>query len=228
MSASVVIQQPEGAPGQLILLFHGIGGVPENLMALGRRLAEKFPVALIVSVSAPDRFEYGAGYQWFSIAGVTEENRPTRVTAAMPAFRAEVMRWQAHGGVTAAATALIGFSQGAIMCLESTQQGEPLAGRVISLSGRYATPPQAAPKDVTLHFIHGKTDAVIHYGHTVRSAERLVQLGADVTADVIPFHGHDLDEEIIELVVDRLTGYVPKRLWDDALSSEASLMEGEP
>lgn len=228
MSASIVIQQPEGAAGQLILLFHGIGGVPDNLAALGRALAAKFPAALIVSVCAPERFEFGAGYQWFSIADVTEENRPSRVAEAMPAFRAEVTRWQRNSGIEVAATALIGFSQGAIMCLESTRQGGSLAGRVIALSGRYATPPEMAPKDVTLHFIHGKTDAVIHYSHTVRTAERLIQLGGDVTADVIPLHGHDIDDEIIDLVIDRLTGYVPKRLWDDALSSEASLVDGEP
>ncbi len=228
MSVSVVIQQPEGAAGQLVLLFHGVGGVPDNLLALGRALAAKFPSALIVSVCAPERFEFGAGYQWFSIADVTDENRPGRVAGAMAAFREEVMRWQRSSGVEAAATALIGFSQGAIMCLESTQQGGSLAGRVIALSGRYATLPVVAPKDVTLHFIHGKTDAVIHYSHTVRTAERLIQLGGDVTADVIPFHGHEIDDEIIELVIHRLTGYVPKRLWDEALSSEASLVDGEP
>src|SRR5262249_8077846 len=156
------------------------------------------------------------------IADITEENRPARVAEAMPAFRAEVMNWQRSSGIAAAATALIGFSQGAIMCLESIQQGETLAGRVIALSGRYATMPTEAPKEVTIHFIHGKTDSVIHYGYTVRTAERLIQLGADATADVIPFHGHEIDDEIIALVIDRLTGYVPKRLWDDALSSEAS------
>lgn len=228
MNASVVIQQPEGAAGQLVLLFHGVGGVPDDLLVLGRALAAKFPFALIVSVCAPERFEFGAGYQWFSIADVTDENRPGRVAEAMPAFRAEVMNWQRSSGVEAAATALIGFSQGAIMCLESTQQGCGLAGRVIALSGRYAAMPAVAPKDVTLHFIHGKTDAVIHYGHTVRTAEHLIQLGGDVTADVIPFHGHEIDQEIIDLVIDRLTRYVPKRLWDEALSSEASLVDGEP
>lgn len=228
MSASVVIQQPEGAAGQLILLFHGIGGMPDNLSALGKALAAKFPSALIVSVCAPERFEFGAGYQWFSIAEVTEANRPSRVAEAMPAFRAEVARWQRISGIEAAATALIGFSQGAIMCLESTRQGDSLAGRVIALSGRYATLPEVAPRDVTIHFIHGKTDSVIHYGYTVRTAERLIQLGGDVTADVIPFHGHEIDDEIIELAIDRLTGYVPKRIWDDALSSEASLVDGEP
>ena len=228
MSATLIIQEPEAAAGQLILLFHGVGGAPESLSALGQALAAKFPAAKVVSVAAPERFEYGQGYQWFSVAELSESNRPERVAQAMPAFRDEVLRWQRLSGVAAAATALIGFSQGAIMCLESTQQGEPLAGRVIALSGRFAVPPMRAPKETTLHLVHGKTDAVIPYALTVQAAERLIPMGADLTADVIPFVGHEINEAVIERVIARLNSYVPKRLWDEALSSEASLVDGKP
>jgi len=126
-------------------------------------------------------------------------------------------------------TALIGFSQGAIMALESTQreaEGEHdalLAGRVVALSGRFAQDPRHAPAATVLHFIHGKHDPVMPYAHTVRAAEMLIQQGADVTADVIPFLEHAVTPEVLELVVERLQGYVPQRHWRAALQGAEDL-----
>jgi phospholipase/carboxylesterase len=177
----------------------------------------EFPQAFVVSVAAPHRSEFGQGRQWFSVVGIDDELRLQRVAEAMPAFTLEVRRWQAESGVGAEATALIGFSQGAIMALESTQTRGRLAGRVVALAGRFASAPGFAPPDTTLHLIHGKADPVIHYGHTVSAAERLVALGADLTADVIPFLGHAVDAEALELVVERLKGYLPRRRWEEAM-----------
>ena len=39
MSEHLVVQMPQDPPGQLFLLFHGVGGTPQNLLPLGRRLS---------------------------------------------------------------------------------------------------------------------------------------------------------------------------------------------
>jgi phospholipase/carboxylesterase len=217
MSNSLVIQKPSGNAGQLILLFHGVGGTPEDLAPLGRRLSSEFPQALVVSVAGPADCDLGRGYQWFSVQGISDANRPERIAAAMPLFEQEVRRWQRTSGVGVDATALIGFSQGAIMVLESTGLSDRLAGRAISIAGRFARLPEVAPPLITIHLIHGKADSVVHYSNTVIAAETLVGLGADITADVIPFLAHEVDEEATALIIERLKGYVPKRLWDEAL-----------
>lgn len=222
MNEAVIVQQPEGMPAQLMLLFHGVGADPRQMLPLAQRLAQQFPQGMIVSVPGrqPADLAGAGGFQWFSVQGISEENRPARIAEAMPEFIACVRDWQQRSGVAPAATALLGFSQGAIMALESTQLAEaqqPLCGRIVALSGRFAATPTVAPPLTTLHLAHGKTDGVIHYGHTVRSAEHLLRLGADLTADVIPFLGHQINAEVIELVVQRLTTYVPERTWREAL-----------
>jgi phospholipase/carboxylesterase len=158
---SIVIQQPGEQAGQLILLFHGVGARPESMAWLGGRLATEFPKAMVVSVAAPTRSDMALGFQWFSVAGVTEENRSARIAEVMPSFATCVAYWQTQAGVTAAATALIGFSQGAVMALESTKLATPLASRVVAISGRFAALPDAAPADVAVHMLHGKADTVI-------------------------------------------------------------------
>ena len=209
----IVVQQPAGGAKQLFLLHHGVGSTPQGLLPLGRRLAAEFPEALVVSVQGPEASDLGQGYQWFSVVGITEETRPERVAGAMPAFVKAVQDWQARAGVSPEATALVGFSQGAIMCLESTQQNDFLAGRVVGLSGRFAQLPLAPHAHTTLHMVHGKADTVMHYGYTVTAAEHLVSLGADVTADVIPFLAHEVNDAVVDTVIERLFGHLPKRHW---------------
>jgi phospholipase/carboxylesterase len=62
--------------------------------------------------------------------------------------------------------------------------------------------------------VHGKNDTVIHYGYTVTGAEHLIGLGADVTADVIPFLGHEINGDVMDTVIERLLGHLPKRHWE--------------
>lgn len=57
----------------------------------------------------------------------------------------------------------------------------------------------------------------MHYGYTVEAARHLVNLGADVVADILPFVGHTVDDEVLELVVERLRKHIPKRHWEAAL-----------
>ncbi|NJS35207.1 MAG: esterase [Brachymonas sp.] len=220
---SLIVHQPQaGAPKQLLLLFHGVGAAPDDLVPLGRIFAQQFPQSAIVSVQAPHDCPYSSGYQWFSVEGITEEQRPIRSAQAMPVFIQTVQQFQQAFGVNHESTALVGFSQGAIMALESTQTGTALATRIVALSGRFSTLPTQAP-NFTIHMIHGKQDSVIAYSHTVHAAQRLVQLGADITADVIPFVGHEITPEIAQLVIERLTTHVPKRYFDAAqAASEAS------
>lgn len=216
---ALVVRNPP-APAQLFLLFHGYGSNAHALLPIAERLGTEFPHAMVVSVSAPDPTpNMAGGFHWFAVNGVTDDNRRERVAQTMPRFVQCVRYWQETSGVSAAATALIGVSQGAIMALESTALGTPIAARVVSVSGRFAALPEHPPKDCVLHLIHGKEDTVIHYGFTVEGAEILIARGADVTADIIPFLGHGINEEAMRTIVDRLQTYVPRRLWEAAMQA---------
>lgn len=219
MSESIVIQQPGGQAQQLVLLFHGLGETPQAMRPLGERLAQQFPSAFVVSVVAPQPADGGTGCQWLSVHGLDDTNRTARVSEALPAFLRAVAHWQAVSGLGPVATALIGFSQGAIMALESTRVDPACAGRVVAIAGRFAELPERAATATTLHLFHGKQDEVIPYRHTVEAVQHLLGIGGDATADVLPFVGHTLAGDFVDLTIERLTGYVPKRLWDEAMRS---------
>ena len=204
MNRALVLQAPPAGAEQLMLLFHGVGARPQDMAPLGRELAAAFPKTHVVSVAAPDPSDLGSGHQWFSVRGVTEENRRERVDAALPRFVATVQQWQARLGLAAAATALIGFSQGAIMALAATRWAERIAGRVVSLSGRFDELPAAAPAGIRLHFIHGTADAVIAPACSLRAATLMQQLGGSATLDLVPGMAHTIGARAAELAVQRL------------------------
>ncbi len=213
-SNSIVVQQARKRPDQLILLFHGVGGTPDDMVPLGHRLAGDFGQATVVSIAAHYLSDASWGYQWFSVQGVTEDNRPERVAAAMPEFLAEIHAWQKNEDATAATTILVGFSQGAIMALEAACALPAVAGQVVAIAGRFARLPAKTAPHTALHLLHGKQDAVIPYRHTVEAGHHLLGIGSDVTVDILPSIGHEIDADIMNRIVARLKGPVPKSLWE--------------
>ena len=90
---------------------------------------------------------------------------------------------------------------------------------MVSIAGRFAQLPEAANPGTTLHMFHGKLDPVIPYGFTVEAAQHLVRIGGDVTADVLPHIGHQVNDEIADLMIERLRGHLPKRTWEAAMQA---------
>jgi phospholipase/carboxylesterase len=203
----LIVQQPalNGTPAEhLFLLFHGVGGSAEDLHALGTALAIRHPRAWIISVQAPQPADQGLGWQWFSVRGVTDDNRADRVAHAMPSFLQAVTRWQQHSGVPASHTTLLGFSQGAIMALATTQQALPAASRVAALAGRFAVAPTQVPPGTRIHLLHGQADSVVPTQASVDAYTQLQALRATVTLDVFPHLGHGIDARVAARLWERL------------------------
>lgn len=203
----MIIQLPATASAgsqELLLLLHGVGSNAHDLEPLGQFLAQQRPGAWVVSVQAPLASEGGRGWQWFSVMGITEANRPARIAQALPRFVDTVARWQEQAGVGAASTTLIGFSQGAIMALESTQQGGRLAGRVVAIAGRFAQAPRRAPAGAVVHLMHGDQDRVMPMALAIDAIAALQSLGATVTLDTFPGLGHGIDSRVLHRIAERL------------------------
>lgn len=220
---TVLARLPEsGDPDLLFLLFHGVGANAQHMAVLAQRLAQEYPQAAVLCIDAPDAFDAapgGDGRQWFSIQGIDETNRPARVAQALPRFVATVRALQMRFAMDWPRTALFGFSQGAIMALEAVQAEPELAGRVLAFAGRYAALPDHAPRDTCVHLLHGLDDRVMPYAASVEAARQLVALGADVTADVLPGIGHELDPRLIERAIDQLRTFLPASTWRAAFEA---------
>lgn len=216
------IKPSHGAPQLLFVLLHGLGQSSLHMEPLARRLADEYPEAAVVSLDAPQPFNglenHRAGFQWFSALELTEASRIERVAEALPALVQEVRALSARFGLGWERTALAGFSQGAVMALEAVQAEPRLAGRVLAFSGRHAMAPQHAPADTTLHLLHGMADTVVSAAAAADSAQRLVALGGDVTADLLPGIAHTLAPQLFDKAIEQLRTFIPKKVWRAAMS----------
>jgi phospholipase/carboxylesterase len=212
------IPDGDGPPPQLLVLLHGAGGRGALMRPLAEALRAQFPRAAILAPDAPHPFDGGGpGRQWFSAQGIDDSNRIARVDAALGPLQAWVQATQQRLGVGPQPTALCGFSQGAILGLELASRADGLAGRVLAFGGRYARLPDAAPRQTTLHLLHGAEDSVIPAAHARAALQHLGVLHGDATLDVAAGVGHEMHPSLIDSALHRLTHHIPHRTWRAAL-----------
>lgn len=217
-----------GTPEQLVVLLHGVGADGVAMAPLAQALRAEFPQAALLAPDAPHPFEGGGrGRQWFSIAGIGEDNRVPRVAAALPALAAWVRAQQDRLRVPPVATAIGGFSQGAILSLETAVAHDGLAGRVLAFAGRFARLPAAAPRHTTLHLFHGGADPVIAADHARSALETLAALNGDATLDIAEGIGHEIHPVLVRRLLFRLRNHIPARTWAAALGAVPGLRARE-
>lgn len=202
-SNSIIVQRPGGEVSQLVLLMHGVGSTPQSMVGVARWFANRDKAAMVVSVASPDPSDISSGQQWFSVRGVTEENRPARVVAAMPAFVETVQHLQQASGTNPQRTLIAGFSQGAIMALESSKLELPPALQIVAFAGRFASLPNQRTNAV-IHLLHGEADPVMLAALALAAQTRLLELGTDVTLDLMQGVGHEPHPALLELLSARL------------------------
>lgn len=193
---------------KLLIMLHGVGSNGADLAPIGQHIAQNIG-ADSISPDAPHRFDQGgAGRQWFSIAGVTEANRPARVVEARASFDTTLSEIIAQHGLQNQLhnVALIGFSQGSIMALDAVASGRWPVGAVIAFSLRLASPAPLAPALQTpVLLIHGTTDPVIPITEATNAKAALTAAGLNTKLHLLPGVGHTITPEGVALAQDFLS-----------------------
>jgi phospholipase/carboxylesterase len=214
----------QGVPEQLILLLHGWGADGRAMAPLAQALRLAFPQAAVLAPDAPHPFERGGlKRQWYTVEGLTPETWPQRVAQALPGLRVWVQAQQQRLGVGPAATALGGFSQGAILSLALALQDDGIAGRVLAFGGCFTAQPVVAPRLTTLHLFHGDDDRVIPADGSRQALAWMADLQGDATLDIAQGVGHELHPALIDCALQRLKTHIPQRTWQAAMGAVPGL-----
>jgi phospholipase/carboxylesterase len=192
-----------------LLLLHGWGADADDLLALGTALVD--PAVSVVALRAPQSHPAGVGRQWYPLM---PEPAWEQLPAARTALLARLARLAQE--VPLERTAVLGFSQGAAMAVDTVTgggegfpQGVPLAA-LIGCSG-YPHPgwlPQRPRCPILL--THGEQDDVV----PVRACGELARLLRQAGGSVEPHRfrgGHGIDPHLIP----RLRGFLAEG-WDTA------------
>jgi phospholipase/carboxylesterase len=182
----------------LVVMLHGVGSSGADLAPLADAWRDDLPGAVFVSPNAPSPSSFGSGYQWFSVAGVTEDNRSGRIKDARADFDATISAIIKDNGFADRLdeVALVGFSQGTIMALDAVGSGRWPVGAVVGFSGRLASPAPLTPAISTpVLLVHGSADPVIPSSETTKAAALLQPLGMQVETLIVPGLGHTISAD---------------------------------
>lgn len=183
------------APSHLVVLLHGVGASADGFHELARRLALALPGVDLLTPDGLHPFDQARqGRQWFSIAGVTEDNRPARVRVAAAEIDAWIDRELERRSLARDRLVLVGFSQGAIVASWLSVHRSPPPAAVVMLSGRVAddAPPVPGSVETPVLVLHGEADRVMPIAVVAPGAQRLEAWGARVTTRTYAGLGHEV------------------------------------
>ena len=186
----------------LIVALHGVGSSARDMAAA---LAPLATVADVVVLDGTEPFDHGgSGRQWFSVIGVTEDDRPLRVAGALPALLSRLDQVAAEHDVARDELVLLAFSQGAIMTLAMIAQ-QLHRGRAIAIAGRLAAPVKSpADQPATLLLIHDRADHVMPPHLADEAKAKLVAAGHRVDLAHTNGIGHGIGPATITAIADWL------------------------
>lgn len=192
----------------VLVALHGVGSTDVQISSALKPLEE---VVEIVALGGPDPFDGGgAGRQWFSIAGVTEENRPSRAAAALEQLLPCLDQLAGARGISRDELVLLGFSQGAILVLAAIASGVH-RGAAVAIAGRLATPVVTAEgRPGTVLLVHDRNDPVMPVQLAIEAAEQLARAGHHVDRVLTSGIGHSIGPATLTAVYDWL-GSLPPR-----------------
>jgi phospholipase/carboxylesterase len=197
-----------GPARQLVVLLHGVGADGNDLIGLAPYFASALPHAAFVSPHAPFPYDMAPfGRQWFSLM----DRSPSRILEgariAAPILDRFIDLELNRHGLSDAAMALVGFSQGTMMALHAgLRRVAPCAG-ILGYSGVLVGADVLAG-DLRVHppvmLIHGEDDPVVNFSLHGLTAAALEAHGVPVEAHARPGLGHSIDEEGLALGMDFL------------------------
>lgn len=182
----------KGTPKQLVVLCHGLGADAYDLIDLAPSWAQACPDAIFASVHAPFPLDSGFGRQWWSVADRTPSVMEAGARAAAPYLDAFLDAETRRLGL--ADYAIMGFSQGAMICLFTGLRRVAAPRAILAFSGALmgGTAELACRPPVTL--VHGEDDDVVPAFRSRDAEAALKTAGVPVEAHFIPGLGHGIDD----------------------------------
>ncbi len=188
----------EGAKGVLLLL-HGRRGSSREILGFAKHLDPRSWA--FVAPSA-------AGREWFpaDFLAPSASNEPW-LGSALDAVKAVLEEMRDRG---AARLAILGFSQGACLALETAARNPDLVEAVFGLSGALIGPPEVERSDpparssLRVYLGSHEEDPFIPAAAVRKTAEHFRELGADTSLLLHPGSGHSIRPADIAAVQDFL------------------------
>lgn len=187
---------------KLVIMLHGVGSNGEDLEPIAEYWQQRIPDLEFASPNAPFPFMNSPfAFQWFSLDGITSENRVKRIIDVRPHFDQVIEDILIkHDMVNQLdRVVLCGFSQGTMMALDALVSGRWHVAGVIGLSGRLASAIETSNTDAPILLMHGEADAVIPVQETRAAQQKLSDAGFKVQVETFAGLPHSVNQHELHI-----------------------------
>ena len=196
-----------GSGAWRVVLLHGYGSPPDDLVSLADELVPRVPSATFVVPGSPLPWHGDMrGRVWFD---QHDEDASAQIRRARAAIDGLVDGFE-HEGVPSEHVIIGGFSQGAILSIEMALAGRHRLGGIAPLSGRALGHPEssyARLAHLPVFEAHGRADPLVPFARGEAFVTRARAAGADVQFEI--FDGvHEIPSSIVDALATWLSAHV--------------------
>ncbi|CAO3626759.1 unnamed protein product [Mucor fragilis] len=222
MSLTSVVVAAKTKQTATVLWCHGLGDTGAGWSFLAEQLSPLFPHVKWILPNAPVKpVSLNGGYPmpaWFDLSGLDKfslKDEDEKGMLASVTSVSRIIRDEVDNGIPANRIIVGGFSQGCVLALLTGLTSEyKLAGIVgcsgwLGLSAKFPSIASDANRKTPLLMCHGDADPVVKPEYGFESADKLQQMGYNVTRKVYPGLPHSANEEEIRDIAQFLQKTIP-------------------
>ena len=197
-----------GDASSLVVFLHGYGADGDDLIEIGRAWAPELPDTAFVSPHAPAPCAMSSfGREWFALTMRDPSEYLRGAAAAAPILDAFLDAELHRHNLEADRLALVGFSQGTMMALQTAPRRAEACAGVVGYSGLLPGPETLAAEARSrppVLLVHGAEDEVVPPQMTSLAAQALEGAGFLVRTQLRPGLAHGIDPAGLRLGLDFL------------------------
>ncbi len=208
LDSTSILPLSKDSPRQAIILCHGYGGDGKDISTLAINWQRFLPDAIFLCPNAPETCTINpTGYQWFDLGSDNEEiilEKSLKAEKNLNTFIDQVLNNFKLGSEN---LALVGFSQGSMMILQTALKREEKINCLLGYSGKIINQKHLSENIKTkpkIFLMHGQNDTIVPPTHLLESKEYLARHGVKIKIKLfkncehrIPVEGTSLGLEFL-------------------------------
>ena len=208
LNTTSVFPLSKNKPNQAVVLCHGYGGDGKDISALAMNWQRFLPDAIFLCPDAPEICSVNPnGYQWFDLASDNEEIILEKSLLAEEKLNTLLNQIYDNFQLESSKLALVGFSQGCMMCVQVGLKQKKEIGCIIGYSGKIINQKHLSNSIVTkpkIFLMHGTNDEIVLPTNLLDSKEYLKKNGIKVKTKLFKDCEHRIPVEGVSLGLDFL------------------------
>ena len=206
----VTFSQPisKNVPKQIVILCHGYGGDGKDISVLATNWRRFLPETAFLCPNAPEVCAINSqGYQWFDLTTEDEEIILEKSLVAEKKLNVFLDQILDNFQLDAKNLALVGFSQGCMMIIQTALKRKDKINCLLGYSGKIINKQHLTNKITSkpkIFLMHGDSDTIVSPSHLLEAKEFFIQQGFKIRTKLfkncehqIPVEGSSLGLEFL-------------------------------